>query len=65
VARLRRAGRDDAAARDALFRRQRRSILDVVDQEIERPLSMRLEVLELQRKNALEIVDVVPVLDLV
>jgi hypothetical protein len=32
VARLRRGSRDLAAARDALTRRQRRTVLDVVDQ---------------------------------
>src|SRR5712692_4577891 len=65
VARLRRGRRDDTAARDALLRWQRRPILDVVDQKIEGPLGMRLEVLELQREGAFEAIDVVPVLDLV
>jgi hypothetical protein len=64
VARLRWGRRDDTAARDALLRWQRCPILDVVDQELERPLGMGLDVLELQREGALEVIDVVPVLDL-
>ena len=37
----------------------------MVDQEIEGPLGMGLEVLQLQREGAFEAIDVVPVLDLV
>jgi hypothetical protein len=39
---------DRAAARDALARRQRGAALDVVDEEVERALRMRLDELELR-----------------
>src|SRR5215472_15817407 len=64
MSRLSRGRRDDTMARDALIRGQGRAILNVVDEEIESTLGVRLEVLQL-REGALEVVNVVPVLDLV
>jgi hypothetical protein len=41
-----RAGGDSAAARDALVGRQRRPVLDIAHQKIERVLRVRKNVLE-------------------
>src|SRR4051794_41454860 len=52
------------AAPDALVGRQRRSPLDVIDEEVEGALRVRLDELEL-REEVLERLDVVPVLHFV
>src|SRR5262249_24746072 len=64
VAGLRRAGGDRTAARDALAGWELRAALDVVDQQVERALGVRLDQLEL-REGVLERLDVVAVLHLV
>src|SRR5580692_121512 len=64
MARLRRRGRDRAAARDALIRRQGGSMLDRIRQQVKGVLCMRLDQLEL-RKGVFVGLDVVAVLHLV
>jgi len=53
VSRLRRRIADRAAAGDALARRQRRAALDVLDEEVERALRMRLDELQLREDSCL------------
>src|SRR5437762_8724814 len=61
VADLRGRTGDRAAAWDALARRQPRTRLDVIDEQIERALGMRLDQLEL-RKRSFERLDVIAIL---
>src|SRR6185503_14564843 len=58
---LRGIARDRTAARHALAGRQPGVVLDVIDQQVERALGVRLDQLEL-RKHTLERLDVVAVL---
>src|SRR3954470_13716358 len=65
VFRLRGRIADRAATRDALARRQRSAPLDVVHQEVERVLRVRLDELELREVELLVVLDVVAVLHFV
>src|SRR5439155_20385632 len=64
VSRLRRRVGDALPARNALVGRQRHVVLDLVYEQVESALRVRLDQLEL-RKRVLERFDVVAVLDLV
>jgi len=64
MAGLGRTAGDRATARDALAGWELGSVLDMIDQQVERALRVRLDQLEL-RERSLEGLDVVAVLDLV
>ena len=64
VACLRRVARDRAALRNALARRQRRLVFDMIDEEVERLLRVRLDQHELGERRDVRL-DVIAVLHFV